>query len=395
MERSVRKMQSKKIGIITHYYCSKNYGGNLQAYALCKVIQDLGYDVEQICYKRWEDPPLWHKKKNITSVMRVIKRTLYSFMQLPNAFHIDAKRNIKLRERCILDFNSKFIPHSAKEYTHQTIDAANEEYDVFITGSDQVWHPQAVCKAFLLDFVKKEKTKISYAASLSVNELTDEQRKKYQQSLSDYSAISVREKNAVELLEPIASSIPQWVLDPTMLLTCEQWDLLCSARQISEPYVFCYFLGDDKKQRKVAEEFAVLKGLKLVTLPYLMGKYRQCDRNFGDEMLYNVSPADYISLIKFADYVFTDSFHATAFSLLYKRDFFAFDRIKAKGMGSRLHSVTSLFGVEERFYNTTENVFAKQLVTMKPIDYTNTFDKFNIMKEQSISFLKKNIEKSK
>lgn len=385
-------MSNKKIGIITHYYCSKNYGGNLQAYALCKVIHDLGYDVEQICYKRWEDPPLWHKKKNFGFLVRCVKRLFCISSRMLQVFHPVANQKIKKREQCILSFNCDFIPHSKKDYSYQTICDANQDYDVFITGSDQVWHPQAVCKAFLLDFVEKNKAKISYAASISVNELSEEQKMKYQQSFSDYNAISVREENAVDLLRTITPIIPQWVLDPTMLLSQKQWDDICTPRKIPEPYIFCYFLGDDSCHRKIAETYAYVKGLKIVTLPYLMGRYRKCDYRFGDEKLYDVSPAEYISLIKFADVILTDSFHATVFSLLYQREFFSFDRRKSKGMGSRLHSLTSLFGLEERFCDTPEKTSISYISSLKPIDYTRSFENFQFMKTKSLEFLQNSID---
>lgn len=383
----------KRIGIITHYFCSKNYGGNLQAYALCKVIQDIGYESEQICYKRWEDPPMWHRNRNVAFVGRVIKIIMGKCVRLADILHFNVKLNIKIREQCVLAFNKNAIPHSKEAFSYRTIANANHNYDIFITGSDQVWHPQAVCRAFLLDFADKEKRKISYAASISVNELTEEQKKRYQQSLSDYFAVSVREQKAVEILQPLLPIAPKWVLDPTLLLSRKQWDEICADRIVPEKYLFCYFLGEDKRHRHVAVEYAKMHGLKIVTLPHLSGRFCKCDRNFGDEHLYNVSPSQYISLIKFADCVLTDSFHSTVFSLIYEREFFVFDRVSSNAMGSRLYSLTSLFELENRFCDTPEKTTIEYLQSTAPIDYTKEFLGFNNMKMVSKDFLKNSIEK--
>ena len=127
-----------RVGIITHYYKSENYGGNLQAYALCKVIEGLGHEVEQISLNRAKD------KGIVFSLKRTINKTL--------RLDIRNVSNFKKRRKSFLEFNLGKIPHS-KEYSEKTINQSVNEYDAFITGSDQVWHPYAVCNAYLLTFV--------------------------------------------------------------------------------------------------------------------------------------------------------------------------------------------------------------------------------------------------
>ena len=133
-----------KVGIVTHYYKSENYGGNLQAYALCKVVEGLGHEVEQISLNRIKDKGIAFFLK------RVIRKVL--------KFDIRNISNFRKRKKAFLKFNLEKIPHS-KEYSERTINQSADCYDAFITGSDQVWHPYAVCEAYLLTFVPKSKIK--------------------------------------------------------------------------------------------------------------------------------------------------------------------------------------------------------------------------------------------
>ena len=128
-----------------------------------------------------------------------------------------------------------------------------------------------------------------------------------------------------------------------------EWDNICYKKIIEEPYIFCYFLGDDEKQRKIVTDYAKVKNLRIVTLPNMDGRKRKCDNLFGNFKLYSISPDQFISLIKYSEMVFTDSFHASAFSIIYDKDFFVFPRKNANSMSNRIISLLQLFKIEERF----------------------------------------------
>ena len=130
----------------------------------------------------------------------------------------------------------------------------------------------------------------------------------------------MREKSAERLLQELARVDVQTVVDPTLLLTKEEWDIVCSPRVIEEDYIFCYFLGTNKNERVLAEKFSQLLNIKLVITPQPCGRFQlySYDRKFGDERLYDASPEQFLSLIKHARYVFTDSFHAVVFSNVYQ-----------------------------------------------------------------------------
>lgn len=382
-----------KIGIITHYLNSTNYGGNLQAYALCSYLNNQGFDAVQISYDRSLDNPA--PKSPIKRTKSFLRKLHQKAKNLPSEIKTAAIRsNLNQREEAVLTFN-RSIPHT-KIYTAKTIASSIDEFDVFITGSDQVWNPLAVCSAYLLDFVNAEKAcKMSYAASISVNELPEKFGERYENSLKDYSAISVREKRAIELLRPITEQKIEWVLDPTLLLDEDDWKSIASNRFKGDSYIFCYFLGDSDEQRKIAEEYAKKHNLKIYTIPYLNGVFKECDKNFGNKKLFDISPEDFISLIANSECVFTDSFHAVVFSLIFKKQFFVFDRIIKQSLGSRIKDLTDLFKAEEYFCNTPDKFSLEYIESLGSIDYSKPFPKYDEMKRKSEAYLLDNLCKVK
>lgn len=370
----------KKVGIITHYYGSQNYGGLLQAYALCKKLNALGYDAEQIQYIH----------KDVGEPNNAVRK--WSTNRIANAFKIRISRvkekdffsNMKKRSKAIEEFR-KNIPHSFEIYSKDTISQSNDLYDAFITGSDQVWNMDWYDEAYFLKFVEN-KPKYSYAASVGTNELTTERKKLFKENLMDYTKISVREKDSVELLQPLTKVEVQYVLDPTLLLSKNEWDEICLGKRIQEKYLFCYFLGEGIVERQLAREYADAHELKIVTLPFLNGQKRKCDEKFGDVKLYDVSPGEFVSLIKYSDCVFTDSFHACVFSNIYEKNFFVFPRSGADKMSNRITSLITLFHNQEKFCDSSEKQSMKYI---NSIGNTSIYRKsIDEEIEKSIIFLK-------
>ena len=182
------------------------------------------------------------------------------------------------------------------------------------------------------------------------------------------------------------------MLDPTLLLSREEWDEVCSDRKIDRDYVFCYFLGENKKERKIAKEFAKKHNLKLVTIPHAAGGINLVDRKFGDEKIYDASPQDFISLIKNAKYVFTDSFHAVVFSNIYQKQYFVFNRNKSGQMSSRITDITELFNQTERFCAGKDKENLTYVESLVDIDYSLPNDKFEELKKKSLEFLDRNLK---
>ncbi len=374
-----RKM---KIGIISHYYKSENYGGNLQAFALCTALNKMGYRAEQISFERRKDLGKVKKAKFFLSdIKKKLKNAKGGIL-----------RNLNKRSRAISSFNLEAVPHSQTVYSSKSIKNCVNEYDAFITGSDQVWHPNAVCDEYLLSFAPSNKIKLSYAASIACKTLSNEVALRYKKSFASFNAISVRENDAVPLIKELYRGDVEWSLDPTLLLDAEDWRTLALPMNVGDKYMFCYFLGNDKKSRELAQEYAVKNGLKIVTLPHLLGIFRDCDKSFGDYRLYSVSPRQLISLIDNSKFVFTDSFHITVFSLILNKEFCAFPRGSQKGMESRISNLLSIFELPDRFCNSEESANLDYINSLMPIDYSKEFEIYKKMKSSSLSYLKKHLE---
>lgn len=391
-----------RIGIITHYYNSENYGGNLQAYALCRVLSHMGHEAEQICYRAdctvfgMDDGEPNGKQLSPRTFAASVKRLLFS--PFGKAYRFIARRNEERkhsvrenRRRAFSEFNKSVIPHSERVYDPDSVFECVGEYDAFITGSDQVWNLNWYDPSYFLSFAPSRKVKLSYAASLGMKSFTPMQAERVREHLRDFRAVSVREKDAVSILDGVSSVKAEWTLDPTLLLSPAEWDALAGERSIKEKYVLCYFLGDDKRIRRTAARYAARRGLKLVNIPHSGGVCMMSDIGFGDIRLYNVSPNRFVELIKNAEYVFTDSFHATVFSGIYKKRFFVFQRFGKKDMASRIYILLELFGCEERFCDSDEKMQTEYLDSLGDVGAAVSSARFCEKKEQSLKFLRDNL----
>lgn len=392
-------LANKKIGVITHYYNSVNYGGNLQAYALVKVLQNNGFDAEQICYlfnstnKTSIKEKLKEAKGNkfVFLVKKTIKKIVFLAKQpfrLMFSKTVKEQRKNKVAERrakAFEHFNKNIIPHGKKVYDKYNINEC-DEYDIFITGSDQVWNMIWYHPANFLEFVPPQKKKIAYSASVSLDSLTAEQQSLVKEHLKDFDAISVREESAVDLINPLSPVDVKCTLDPTLLLNVSEWEEVREDYPIDAKYVFCYFLGSSLKSRQLATQFAKENNLKLVTIAHAGGICKN-DTGFGDERLYGVSPEQFLSLIKNAEYIFTDSFHAVVFSNLYKKQYFIFNRNATCEMSSRIYNITKLFNTTKRYCDCTDKENLQYIKELENIDYSKENKEVEQLKKLSLEFL--------
>lgn len=382
----------KRIGILTMYYLSSNYGGLLQAFALTKYLNDHGYDAKQITYDFYSDAENLTKsrtQKHFAKRLWIKRFAKIVIMKANEYLHGGVKLQVKKRNIC-KQFRES-IPHTDKVYLANELQETLNDFDVFLVGSDQVWNPAGYHRGFFLKFVDgNQKIKMSYAASLS-NELPVEGIVKYRDALKDYTIISVREKSDVKVIQKLTDKSVRWVLDPVFLLTRDQWIEQCSGlyEKIEKPYIFCYFLGDSEKQRELAAEYGKEHNLIVVTIPYMQMIYRHCDRNFGDIKLNEVSPNYFLDLIKNAEAIFTDSFHATAFSIIFGKQFVVFGRLEHPEMAERIKNITELFKCEERFckdMNRNEYYLDKIITDDKNVEYRS--EAFNELLKHSEEVLR-------
>ena len=361
-----------KYGICTFYYKNRNYGANLQAYALQKVVESFGMQAEMISYT------------NRTRLYNSLAELKHKAKK--NAILSD---EIASRDTSIDRFN-RSIPHS-KLYYSNTIEKANAGYDGFIVGSDQVWNPDWINNCMSLAFVAPEKRTVAYAVSTGKITLNDVQKRKLRIALENTDYISIREKESIPALQELTVKRIQHTLDPTLLLDRTQWNAICAGRLIDEDYMFCYFLGNNENLRKIARQYAEKRHLKLVALPYLNGAYRAVDDGFGDCQLFDIAPGDFLSLIKHASFVMTDSFHGSVFCHIYGTEFAVSGGGKDE-MGCRMLSLTELFGTKNRYIQEHDDVTVDALIGMENEPMVLDTAKYESMRQKSLAFLREALE---
>lgn len=380
----------KKIGILTLFYKSINYGGVLQAYALCKILNKNGYDAEQIQYKHSfvsEDKGLADKFKRlgIKKICVRIFEKVYTYISRKKLSGYRYKT-----KKAFEKFVSKTVPHTDKIYDNKTVGQTVDIYDAFITGSDQVWNG---CEhTYYLDFVPQNKKKISFAPSVAKTELSSIEKSALKKSLATFDAISVREEESVKLLENLTDKPISLVADPTLLLNADEWEEVIEERKIDGDYIFCYFLGDNINSKKIVKKFASQKGLKTIFIQLNHRLSSILDDKFSDEILYDVSPEQFLYLIKNAKYVFTDSFHAMVFSFLFKKQFYIFKRNKRNEMSTRITSLATYFKTEHRVCFEEEKECVDYIKSCPEINYENDFSELEKLKLFSINFLLNSLE---
>lgn len=360
-----------KVSIIT-ILDNTNFGTYLQALATCKVIEDLGYDAEVIRYTRpfmkgWGQFMNMLQNRGILSVLR-------------NGWKIP--RTLKLRNQDYA-FLSKYV-RVTKEYVgFESIQKDLPPSDVYVVGSDQVWNSvynKGIDKSFYLEYAPKEKRRVSYASSIGMDFIPEEERSETINLLKKFSFITVREKAAKDLLAGYGIS-SEVVLDPTLLLCANEWDaFITSSIHYNEPYLLVYSV-ELKKQNKLidyyARKIAKKNNLKIYQVSYsgTASRLSCTDRYFGC-----ATPDIFLSLIKNASFVVASSFHGTAFSINFNKEFLS---ISANRFNSRVKHLLDLTKLGDRM--VSDNRYDIQ--TMKRIDYDDINLRIDEARKRSISML--------
>lgn len=398
MMETVERKETKpeKVGIITLYYNNDNYGGIAQAYALNEYISKLGMDSELISYRRSPVRPIGTKEKiQKDGMCHVLLEKLECLPQ--KIYYRNENRKAqkrygeKLADKLIM--RKKAFANSREKIRHSEVvtedtieEKLGNKYDWYVSGSDQIWKPGVLQNPYLFTFLDESKKRFSYASSITVTEFPEAYGDTMQNGLKNYKWISVREQSAKVYLEALLDRTVDVVVDPTLLLDQEDWNKVTAERQVDGKYLFAYFLGDNRIQRKRVQEFAKQNNLKIVTLPHVEGKVRASDIGFGDIELYDIDLAKFFSLIKYAEYVCTDSFHAVVFSNIFETNFYVFERIvfsKRHNMNSRIETLLTSFG-EENCFVGKYNHLKKQ-----SIDFSQVKNKAKPQIERSKELLKK------
>lgn len=348
---TVNRMKKKIIGIMTLFF-NINYGATLQALALQKVVNGIGYECEDIWYYREINGKSTMTKR--IKPYETIKKCVKFFLQLKYIHEkYRIKKGVEERKREFNCFIKKQMKTSKQKYDgHKNIKNALNVYDAFICGSDNIWNTNLLDTAFMLDFVPKDILKISYAAGMSNRNIDPIILDKISGILSKLDYISVREKSGVDIVRKITNKDVIQTLDPTLLLDADEWEKIEEKMEIPyKKYIFCYFFGTNPRAREYADYISKLYELPIITLPYMGGSFIKEDYQFGDLPLFNVGPAQFLWLVRNASYICTDSYHGTIFSILFKKKFWCFRRFfdeKTKSLNYRIDSLLEVLNINNR-----------------------------------------------
>lgn len=388
----------RKIALVTCYF-QHNYGSQLQALATQMVCDKLGWPNETICIDGLK-PEINRAKyryflshcldiHTIKDKMATVRKI---FAKKTNA---DYAKNLQIRDNLFSQFAQKKFRLSQRYNSKTELGEKSVNYSAFIVGSDQLWLPSNItADYYTLNFVPNgtDIRKIAYATSFGVAQLPSKQARMAKEFLPRFDYVMVREESGKKLVKHLTGKNVPIVCDPTLLFTAEEWNsILPQEKRIKEPYILCYFLGNNPDHRVWAKKFAKVSHCKIVQLPNL-DEYVKGDEDFADFPLYDVDPLDFVALIRDANFVLTDSFHCTALSALFEKSFFCFRRYWDDGKVStngRLYSLLSSLKLSDRMLSAKENV--EDCLKLQ-IDYPTTIQSIEQMRECSVKLLKNSIE---
>ena len=368
----------KKIGIITLHRVV-NYGSVLQTYALQEKIKDLGYISEVIDY--------YPERLTMLGMLKRIKNKSDRFrhnLLLRTAARIVIIPSYIIRFNMFFSFLKKYINMTSK--TYKSIEEINEEkfsYDIYCTGSDQVWNcgwNEKFDYPYYLSFAPDDKKKIAYAASFGKNKLDKEEIGETKRMLLRYDCISLRETSGVDIVEKLGIKESVNVVDPTLLLNGEEWRKISSNKYSDSDYILVYNLNRNKKIDMYAENLSKKTGLKVRFLSYQLHEFYK-----KGKIMCNPKVEDFLALIDNAKYVITDSFHATAFSINFNTPFVI---VYPEKYSTRLQSILKITGLENRVAQDENDLD----VVKRKIDFERVNKMINIEREKSLSWLKESLK---
>lgn len=363
----------KKVAFVT-IHVGANFGSVLQTIATSEVLRKIGADPVCIDYRpdRVTKRRFWSFEN--VGIVRNLFRLIWKIYTYPNYL---------MNNHLYQGFLKKHVVLSRPIYSNDCFEKLCPKAQYYITGSDQVWnfkHNEGCDGHYFFEGVKGDK--ISYSSSIGLETLSVDQTRYLKHQLSSYKAISVRESSAVELLKQSGISAVQ-IIDPTFQLDKESWVKYTSKRIVKEPYLFIYMpynVADLKAILKTAYIIANKRNLKIVTNSTFYNNIKGVDITIK-----NATPGDFLSLMNNADFVLTNSFHGTAFSINLNKQFIVF---LPSGFGTRILSILQLCNLTERLVS---NELDAERVSCETIIYDDINIILNNERERTISFLKKYI----
>lgn len=365
-----------RVAVITRHAIS-NYGSLLQAYATQVTLEKMGHQCKIIDYIREDESYQNHEKTLLKQKPNwnnsPLKRLVYLALRQPESV-FSGKQFEKERK--------KYLELTRRYASFSELEKNAPEADVYVTGSDQVWgptedgsHDPAYCLAFTAEKVKR----ISYAASFGCTVMTEDVKRYYAEHLQRYSTVTVREDSAVELTGKMGI-VSEQVLDPTLLLSAEEWRAL-GHKKLKGKYVLVYQLHNDPTLGEYAKRVAKAKGLSLIRISTHLHQVTR-----SGKFVWNPSISEFISYVDQAECLITDSFHGTAFAINLNTQFV--EVLPNNSTGTRNQSILKLIGLENRILRDREDVSLASEI----IDFESVNRIIGCERTRSLGLLKKMIE---
>ena len=378
----------KKAGLCVRYDCD-NFGSMLQILATQKAIEQMGWEYEIIRYDK--KTPLFY----ITNISRIfnpyfMKGKIENFLKNQKLKkYPNLQKGNQTRRKCISKYRKKYIGPYSKVYKgYSNLVKGSTDFDAVIVGSDQLWTPAGIkSKFYNLLFVPDAIKKVTFATSFGVSKVPASQKKMTARYLKRIDHISVRETKGAEIVKDLTGRDVTVALDPTLLFSGEEWESIFPKKTvIDEPYIFAYFLGENEVNRKAVEKLRQETGLKVVTSPF-MDAFVKKDLSFGDIKFFKIGPVEFLNLIRGAEYICTDSFHGSVFSILNHKQFITFNRASSEdkySRNSRIDSLFGLLGLQKRKFKQGVNL--KNIIDA-PIDYDIVDQKLIELRKETFDYL--------
>lgn len=357
-----------KIGMFT-FHRANNLGAVLQASALQKYIQNNFGDCEIVDYYPNNNIPVTYK--GIKKILRICKKiAIYPLTK--------KKRE---REYRFDEYRKKYYKMTEQHYYgDHCIEDELKDFDILISGSDQILNTTLTgnSRAYYLDFF--EGKKISYASSFGRTDITQNEIDLIKSELPHYSAVSVREKSAGEIIKRICGIDSELVMDPVFLLKKEEWESRCNMDIIlPERFIFVYSMENSENLERVVQ---LIKEEKNIPVIVVRGGGK-AGRIVGKEDA-TCGPAEFLRYIKNAEYVVTNSFHGTAFSLIFEKKFLC---IAHSTRNTRLINILQLINEEEKMISSNLSVYADKIIEGNK--YTNILERYiNLSKDYLLNNLR-------
>ena len=388
----------KRVAVVSCYF-KHNYGSMLQAYATQKVLDKLEIENETIDITGMSSEinkakMIYFAKASLTSDIFIRKFGMLKNVVKKRFTKDDYSKLSQIRDSKFDEFKSDVFRLSDKYSSKNELSkACGKRYTDVLVGSDQLWLPANIAgDYYTLSFVPDNVNSIAYSTSFGMAELPKNSEKKATEFLNKIKHLSVREASGQAIVRKLTGRDIPVVCDPTLLFTGEEWmEIQQEEPLVKDKYILCYFLGKNMYPREFAKQLKEETGLKIIALAHI-DEYVKEDDDYSDETPFDIGPSEFLNLVRNAQYICTDSFHCSVFSILYKKKFFAFRRYADKtkqSTNNRLDNLFNLLGIKGVIQ---EGDMTAQDAIKNEVDFELAQKNLDELRNASYTYLKNSLE---